>query len=318
MQLFNKQTPVLFIIFNRPDTTEKVFEQIRKAQPKYLYIAADGPRNEAEKTLCNKTREVVSIIDWDCEVKHLYSDHNLGCGIAVSKGITWFFDNVEQGIVLEDDCLPSNSFWGFCSLMLEKYKNDDRIGHITGGNYQNNIKRGNGSYYFSALTNVWGWAGWRRIWKDYDIKMPSLPLFKELNYIHNSETHASFKTSWMNALDGCYEGKINTWDYQYAYLNLINNRLSIIPNKNLISNIGFGNNATHTKGYHPFSSLPLTDLDLENITHPTFIMPDFAADTYFQEIETGMHRKNLISRLKHNVRYAIKMAYKGKLITHKR
>ena len=151
---YNRNIPVLFIIFNRPNTTRQVFERIREAQPKRLYVAADGPRDEDEQLRCEETRAIVSTIDWDCELHTRFLDKNQGCDPHCLQAITWFFENEPEGIVLEDDCLPACSFFGFCSELLEKYRNDDRIGHITGGNYQFGETRGDGSYYFSNLTHV--------------------------------------------------------------------------------------------------------------------------------------------------------------------
>lgn len=282
MITYNKQTPILFTIFNRPDTTTLVFQQIRKAQPQKLYIAADGPRSEQEEELCKKTREITNLIDWDCSVKKIYRDENLGCREAMIGAINWFFEHESEGIILEDDCLPSDSFFGFCSTMLEKYRNDERIGHIAGSNFQNGEERGDGSYYFSSLTYVWGWAGWRRVWKDYDPNMRTFPFFQDSECIDNMPSHSPFKSIWLNNLKDNYKGT-NGWDYQYSYLNMINSRLSIIPNKNLISNIGCDNNATHYTHNHPLAAIGLDELD--KIVHPAFMVTNILADIYSQQRE---------------------------------
>jgi len=277
MLQYNIDTPILFIVFNRPDTTRKVFEKIRESKPKRLYIAADGPRNEEEITKCSQVRDIVTNIDWECEIHTLFQKCNLGCREGVSSAINWFFDKEEEGIILEDDCVPSQSFFGFCSIMLEKYRHDERIGHITGGNYQNGVIWGDGSYYFSYLTNVWGWAGWRRIWKDYDVDIETYPLFKDQKWIDKLPSHGTFKQLWHYFFQMHY-GKANAWAFQYAYLNLINHRLSIIPNVNLITNIGFSDSekATHPNSDHPYRDLPLSKLD--EIIHPTFVLPSIIAD----------------------------------------
>lgn len=281
---YNIDTPVLFIIFNRPDLTELVFERIKKYKPKRLYVAADGPRNETEKELCQEARNIITNnIDWDCELKTLFKENNSGCKDAVSAAVNWFFDNEEKGIILEDDCLPSDSFFGFCSQMLEKYSDDDRIGHITGSNFQLGNIRGDGSYYFSNLTHVWGWAGWRRVWKDYDVDMKHFPEFKESGFINTCKSHEPHKEHWLNCFEETYLGRINTWDYQYAFLNLIKERISIIPNSSLISNIGFREDATHTKEDHPFSNLKTSNLDY--ISHPTNFVANIEADLFTQNIE---------------------------------
>lgn len=284
MLQYNTDTAILFIIYNRPDTTYLVFEKIKKVRPKRLYIAADGPRTDREINICNKSRDIVSDIDWECKVYTLFQKSNLGCRNAVSTAIDWFFENEEEGIILEDDCVPSNSFFGFCSTMLKKYRYDERIGHISGGNYQNNIIRGDGSYYFSYLTNVWGWAGWRRVWKDYDIDMKTYSIFKNGNWIDKLPSHGPFKQLWHYFFQMHYE-KANAWSFQYSYLNLINHRLSIIPNVNLITNIGFedSENATHPNKKHPYRDLERHELD--EIIHPTFVLPSIIADLDSQSRE---------------------------------
>lgn len=294
MLTYNKQTPILLLVFNRPDLTKKVFESISAAKPERLYIAADGARNEEEKIKCIAVRDIVANVTWDCEVKTLFREENLGCKYAVSGAIDWFFENEPEGIILEDDCLPSQSFFGFCSTLLEHYRGDNRIGHIGGSNFQDGIKRGEGTYYFSRLTHVWGWAGWRRVWKNYDVEMKSFADFKESD-LENSSTHSLHKATWYRNLENTYKGQINTWDYQYAYSNLINNCLSIMPNQNLIKNIGFGEDATHTFGDHHFANLETGSI--EEIKHPTFFMPNVEADIYTQNIEHPLpKKKNILSR----------------------
>lgn len=293
---YNQQTAVLLLIFNRPHTTKLVFEAIRKAKPKRLYIAGDGARNEAERTKVADARAVLDLIDWDCEVKTLFREENLGCKDAVSGSIDWFFNQEEEGIVLEDDCLPSESFFAFCSELLEKYRNDERIGHIGGANFQQGNTIGDGSYYYSRLTHVWGWAGWRRVWNTYDVDMKSFKDFK-VDDLENLTSHAPYRWIWYQNLAATFRGEINTWDYQYAYCNLINNRLSIIPNQNLISNIGFGEDATHTFGDHPHASLPLHEID--EIREPLFFIPNAKADLFTQNAEHPIipeKRKGFLSR----------------------
>jgi hypothetical protein len=257
MLVCNRETPILLIVFNCPELTQKVYEQIRKARPAKLYIAADGPRTPEEAEVCKKVRDTVQSNDWDCKVKTLFRDHNTGCGAAVHEALNWFFTHEPEGIVLEDDCLPADSFFGFCSAMLEKYRDDERIGHISGGNYQKGIIRGDGSYYFSAFTNVWGWAGWRRVWKDYDINIKSFPLFEKMNCIDKMPGHAPYKGYWRYYFGLYCNRRENSWDFQYSYLNLVNHRLSVIPNFNLVCNIGCNSQATHSRKNHPFADIPL-------------------------------------------------------------
>ncbi|GHS98508.1 hypothetical protein FACS189421_07240 [Bacteroidia bacterium] len=285
--VYDTNTPILFLIFNRPETSRQVFSQIKKVKPQRLYIATDGPRSPEEKIKCEETRKIVFEIDWECSVETLFPEENVGRGKAISQAISWFFEQESEGIVLEEDCLPSDSFFGFCSALLEKYRDDDRIGHISGGNYQKGIVRGDGSYYFSALTHVWGWAGWRRVWKDYDLEINTLPVFDKLNYLEKMPVHGPFKNYWKQQLYFHYQYKEQKhfWTFPYAYHNLINNRLSIIPNVNLISIIGYStkNNPTNYFPNHPFAYIPLGEL--KELRHPSFVLNDIVADLYSQSIE---------------------------------
>ncbi|WP_316816896.1 nucleotide-diphospho-sugar transferase [Pedobacter nyackensis] len=304
--VYDKNTPVLFLIFNRPDNTAKVFEAIRSAKPKKLYVSADGPRTEEEKTVCEQTRAILKNIDWECTVLTNLSEHNKGCRVAMSEGISWFFKQEEEGIILEDDCLPSASFFAFCSTLLAHYRYDTRITHIGGSNFQLGTKRSEASYYFSNLTPVWGWASWRRTWNNYDVDLKSFPSFKEQDLINNCQSHFPFKEGWLNALEKTYNGEIDTWDYQYAYANLINHGLSVIPNVNLISNIGFGPNATHTFDQnYVFASLPTGEIN--TITHLRYVIPNVQADVFTQEKESYIPpRKNKLSRMWKNTKSFLK------------
>jgi hypothetical protein len=241
------KAPVLFLIFNRPDTTRKVFDEIRKAKPAKLYIAADGPRVNVvgEKRKCEEAREVTEKIDWPCKVMRLYRNKNLGCKLAVSGAIDWFFKNIDKGIILEDDCLPSPSFFEFCDEMLIKYENNTRIFHIGGDNFQPHSKQFANGYYFSKYSHVWGWATWRRAWKNYDVKMKNWPFVKKRGVFKKYWNSFWEKMYWETIFDATYSGKIDTWDYQWLYTNWVKNALSIVPGVNLVKNIGFDNNATH-------------------------------------------------------------------------
>jgi len=282
------KTPILFIIFNRPDTTERVFAEISKQKPKYLYVAADGPRSEEEKAICEQARKVIDKVDWDCEIKTLFRERNLGCKAAVSSAIDWFFDNVEEGIILEDDCLPSQAFFPYCEELLEKYRHDTRIMHIS-GETPTNSEFSDGSYFFATTAHVWGWASWRRAWQLYDVEMKSYSKFKELDKIQDIFSKKEEKKYWLRVFDRVTAGEINTWDYQWMYALYVNNGLSIIPNKNLISNIGFGNQATHTSENSCFANRKITQ-NFE-VIHPSFILPDKAATNFILKERFGIQPK---------------------------
>ena len=276
---YHTKSAVLFLIFNRPDTTDKVFEQIRSARPPRLYIAADAyrPHVENEELLCEQAKETVNHIDWECEVKTLYSDENLGCRNAVSSAINWFFDHEEEGIILEDDCLPANSFFKFCDVLLEEYRYDTRIRHISGCNLQQGKEWGDGSYYFSNRTHVWGWAAWRRVWQDFEVTLHKYDNEQIKNKIKDIYVDPLVCETWVSIFKDLKAGKIDSWAHQLDFANLFNNGLAIIPNVNLISNIGFGNNATHTfNDDNVYANVPLKEID--EIIAPTFFLPEKQAD----------------------------------------
>ncbi len=310
METFKKQlnTPILFLTFNRPDLTQRVFNEIKKAQPKQLFIVADGARNEEEKELIKKTRKIIEQVDWDCEVHKNYSDKNLGCKIRVSSGIDWFFENVEQGIILEDDCVPSQSFFWFCENLLDKYKNDERVMHVAGNNFQFGWKRNKDySYYFSYYGSIWGWATWKRAWDMYDVNIEMWPEIKKKKYlleILGNEKEVLFREK---SFDQIYYEQFNTWDFQWVFARLINKGLSIVPNVNLISNIGFGENATHTKKINSKDErvdMKIFDIDFP-LSHPKFIIRDKISDTrYFEKFIE--RKKSLSQKIKDKLKIIIK------------
>lgn len=280
MSGYQTKSPVLFLIFNRPDVTARIFERIRAVKPARLYIAADGPRpgKANDNELCEQTKAIVTV-DWDCELKTLYRTENLGCKKAVSSGISWFFDNEEEGVILEDDCLPAISFFSFCDEMLAYYRNDTRVRHIAGCNFQQGKQWGDGSYYFTNLSHVWGWASWRRAWKDYDPDLKAYNNEDVPTQLVKIFTNPYVVESWANIFKDMKDGKIDTWDYQLTLINFFNNALNIIPNVNLISNIGFGAGATHTSDTQsPVANIPL--MEMSKIVHPKYFLPEKQADMF--------------------------------------
>lgn len=276
-------TPVAFLIFNRPDTTEKVFHEIAKAKPCRLLVVADGPRldraGEAEK--CASTRAIIERVDWDCEVLKNYSDVNLGCKKRVSSGLDWVFETVEEAIILEDDCLPSPSFFLFCEELLARYRHDDRIMQVSGSNY---IDTGTDeSYFFSKYAPIWGWATWRRAWALYDVDMKLWPKIKNTRLHYDFCFNENEIAAREEIFDSIYSGNIDTWDYQWVFAKLINNGLSITPQKNLIANIGFGEDATHTKSKNDVRGfLKRNDLGFP-LSHPDAIIKNYELDyRYFE------------------------------------
>ena len=304
-------TPILFLIFNRPEVTYKVFQEIKNQKPKFLFIAADGPRNkvDADKRKCKETRDIVlEGIDWDCEVKTLFRKKNLGCGKAVSSAINWFFENVEQGIILEDDCFPERSFFNFCDVLLEKYKYEEQVYAISGDNFHKGIVRGDGSYYFSHYAFVWGWATWRRAWMMYDYYLEDLNNFKNNNIIDSIDRGKNFKTYWYDIFEKVSNEKIDTWDYQWIFTIWNNKGKVIVPNINLISNIGFGKDATHTTKTNPLANLET--FDIGNIRHPKNVAVHKQAHKYDTEMVFNiLPGKNLLNQF---------FSGKNKLLSSKR
>lgn len=286
-------TAVLFLVFNRLDTTKQVFEAIRKAKPPRLYVAADGAREdkEGEDKKAQEVRDfILSNIDWDCDVKTLFRDNNLGCKMAVSSAIDWFFENEEMGIILEDDCLPSQSFFWFCEELLIRYKDDMRVGQISGDNFQKEIKRGEADYYFSIYNHIWGWASWSNRWKEYDV---NLTQFKNSNFIDNLFNNKNTLRYWKETFDTMKQQKIDTWDYQWTFCLWSKKRLTILPNVNLVENVGFGVDATHTTGESEFANLKSYDIVLKN--HPSEIIQNYVADEFTSKLMFG--KKNIIFRI---------------------
>lgn len=275
--------PILFLIFNRPEPAERVFSQIRKVKPRHLFVAADGPRPDYpdDKQKCEQARKVITTIDWACELHTLYRDTNLGCGKAVSEALEWFFSYHEKCIIIEDDVLPDISFFHFANEMLEKYKDDKRIFNIIGTNIFSNWKSDQYDYFFSKSFSAWGWATWRRSFKQFDLHIKSWPEIKKNEILRNTALNEDQYNTWVYLFDLTYEDKIDTWDYQWCYSFLINNGLSIIPSRNLIKNIGFNNNATHTKvDYRNVSNLDLFTVQFP-LKHPTYILPDLEYDNKY-------------------------------------
>jgi len=272
--------PVLFIAFNRPDTTSLVFNAIRDARPSKLYVAVDGPRAglEGEFEKVARVRKIATSVDWPCELKTLIRETNLGCKYAVSGAISWFFDNEDSGIILEDDCLPDLSFFGFCQEMLVKYRNDTRVLMVSGTNLAWDIN-GKEGYYFSRYPHIWGWASWRRAWKSYDVDMNDLPqLLKDKNFISSFKSKSEYRY-WAHYFLDVYTGRINTWDIQVVYLALTQGQLTIFPSGNLVSNIGFGVDATHTsKINRKIANLPIIPLG-SNAIQPTFMIPNIVFES---------------------------------------
>ncbi|MBV8216285.1 MAG: glycosyltransferase family 2 protein [Verrucomicrobia bacterium] len=275
-------TPVAFLVFNRPEVTQRVFSRIAEVKPKTLLVVADGPRTKEETKACDTVRKIIDQVDWDCRVLKNFSDVNLGCKYRVASGLDWVFSQVSEAIILEDDCLPSRSFFYFCQTLLDYYRHDERIFMIGGDNFQSGVSRAEGGYYFSRYAEVWGWATWRRAWRHYDVTMKSWPGFKAAGRIRWVFENSVEQAYWEPYFQQCYDGKIDTWDYIWFYTCLSQSGLTILPDTNLVSNIGFGPNATHTFNVHSrFANAPTGDI--WHLKHPQHMIRHAEADAYFFE-----------------------------------
>jgi len=279
------ETPILFIIFNSPEETQRVFAKIREVKPKFLYIAADGPRpNKIQRDKkCEATRDIIHQIDWDCEFSTLFRESNLGCKVAVSTAITWFFDNVEAGIILEDDCLPTNSFFFFCQELLERYKDDKSVMMISGDNFHLGKNKPSYSYYFSRYAHIWGWATWRRAWHLFDVDIKLWSHVRNEKILSEIFKRKNLSWFWEKNFQSVYQKELDTWDYQWVFACLVNNGLSIVPEVNLISNIGFNEDATHTKdANNKYANLERHEIQFP-LSHPPLVARDTALDSLQDE-----------------------------------
>lgn len=285
------------MIYNRPDLTKLVFEKIKLIKPRNLFIAADGPKIDdlVDKDLCDKSREVLNNINWDCNVETLFRADNLGCKKGVSSAISWFFENVEEGIILEDDCLPDISFFRFCGELLQKYKNEHRIMTISGNNFLNEKIDIKYSYLFSRYNLTWGWATWRRAWKLYDIDMIKWKDLRDTNWLYKILEDETAVNSRKKIFDNMASGKIDTWDYAWTYTSWLYNGLCILPKTNLVSNIGFRPDATHTKNKENFfANYPLGNLVFP-LSHSPNILNDNKIDKIISSIFFQSSSKSLIT-----------------------
>ena len=294
------QSAVLFLIFNRPDTTRQVFAAIRQARPPRLYVAADGPRPDrsGETALCFNTRRIATTVDWPCEVKTLFREKNLGCKHAVSEAISWFFENEEEGIVLEDDVLPTSTFFPYCEELLDRYRHDQRIAMISGCNLVSNRYRCDKSYFFSYFNHVWGWASWRRAWIHYDMTLEHWPEWRQSGQLSQlSHGNRIFVRYWRDVFDRVRQGTIDTWDYQWLFTLWRLEALAILPTHNLTQNVGFGSDGTHTMGAVPryVQESVIKDLSFP-LRHPCEVQQSVEADLLIASSVFGINRANAIKR----------------------
>ncbi|HRR19649.1 MAG TPA: hypothetical protein P5332_11440 [Ignavibacteriales bacterium] len=297
-----KESPVLLIIFNRPNYTKVVFEALRRAKPSKLYVFADGPRkgNESDINNCKKSREIVQSLDWKCDVKYRFLDENLGCGWGPASAITWAFKEEDRLIILEDDCVPSLPFFNYCNYLLEKFLNDTRIWLISGRNDNTDSKFfKNVDYMFSHYGHSWGWATWKRVWIHFDIEMKSYPDFLKYGGFTNSFFSEREGKLYNQVYERIYKDKTlssHIWDFQFGYSIISNGGLCIVPAKNLIENIGI--EGTHSKGKNKYCNLKSHE-DFAIINEPKFVLANRKFDAYHfkNHIYKNLKKRNIIDRI---------------------
>ncbi|CAN4275606.1 GT4_BshA-like domain containing protein [Methylophilaceae bacterium] len=294
---FQLTTTVAFIIFNRPDTTERVFAEIAKAKPPKLLVVGDGARvnREGEAAKVAATRAIIDRVDWPCEVLTNFSEVNLGCKIRVSSGLDWVFEQVDEAIILEDDCLPHPTFFRFCQELLEKYRDDQRVGMISGDNFQFGHRLNDDSYYFSNFNHIWGWASWRSRWQhDYDVTMKDWPKIYDEGRMGDWFCTKAEKDYFAETFEKVHQGKIDTWDYQWNFASRLNGRIAVMPNINMISNIGFGDDATHTTGGSGLADMAVEEMVFP-LKHPKAVFASITLDKRFSNL---FSKTSLIKRIK--------------------
>jgi hypothetical protein len=313
MSEFKLTTPIVFLIFNRPDVTERVFAEIARSKPPKLLVVCDGARasraGEAEKV--SATRAIIERVDWPCEVLTNFSDVNLGCRRRISSGLNWVFEQVEEAIILEDDCLPTPTFFRFCQELLELYRNDMRIGMISGNNFQFGRRYNNDSYYFSKHTHIWGWATWGNRWREgYDDKMSKWPMILDGGRLGDLILDENELSYWKKIFNRMYSGKDNSWAFPWTYSNWIQGWLTILPSVNLVSNIGFMPTATHSTTATKLSAMDVQDLNFP-LTHPIFRMRNIEADkTSFWVFRDTIFIR-IINKIKlYGIHFMVKLARK--------
>jgi hypothetical protein len=298
MQAESFQTPVVMIVFNRPRTTRMVFDAIAKIRPAKFLVVADGPRanKPGELELCAQVREIVRGVDWPCELLTNFADSNLGCQERVISGLDWVFSQVEEAIILEDDCLPDVSFFPFCAELLARYRGDSRVAAISGTNLVEKYLNTDDSYFFSSIGGIWGWATWRSEWQRYDRHLIHWPYNKNQGTLREIFAEPKAVAYWTRIFDQMYDKTgPNTWDYQWLYTCLINHSMTVVPRVNLITNIGFGPDATHTAQVDPSCIVPSRTIAFP-LRHPKRMIPSRSIDSRLQEEVFSVPLKQRIVR----------------------
>ena len=279
-------TPVAFFVFNRPDVTQRVFDCIRNVRPRTLLVIGDAAREHKPGELClvEETQKIIEQVDWNCDLRVNFASVNLGCKRRVSTGLDWVFQQFEQAIFLEDDCLPDPSFFPYCDDLLDRYRDDSRVFSISGDNFQNGRSRSSNGYYFSKYFHCWGWATWRRVWQSIDLSISRWPQFVNQGGLNRLVDDPDEATYWERVLNQQYQGATDSWAYSWLANCWMSGSLNILPDVNLVSNIGFTKSATHTRQSHSkLANIPTQNLS--QWTDPGQVQRHIQADRYtFQNV----------------------------------
>jgi hypothetical protein len=294
------EVPVALIVFRRPDTTRRVLDAIQQARPSQLFVIADGPRegHPTDAEQCRATRDVIAEVGWDCDVRRNYADENMGCQRRVATGLDWVFDQVDRAIILEDDCVPDPSFFPFCAEMLDRYESETQVMTVSGNNFQPE-RRTKYSYYFSRYMHCWGWATWRRAWKHFDPAMRHWPTVQDDGWLNEIFERSRAVSYWTHILNQVYEKEVDSWAYVWQFDIWLRSGINILPEKNLVTNVGFGRNATNTT----FSESERSEMTIHEMLppyhHPPFIVRNRSADKYTEE---NYYSKGIVGEVKRKIK----------------
>ena len=271
--------PVVLIVFNRPTLTKRVFDAIAQVQPQDLLVIADGPRPQRpdDGPKCAAARSIVDRVNWPCRLQKRFSVRNCGCKQTIATGLDWVFAVVDRAIILEDDCIPEPSFFRFCTELLDRYLDDQRVRTIAGSNFLKGKVRNEWSYHFSRFHNLSGWATWRRSWARTDLSMRMWPMIRDEGWLVDMAGGRAGAKFWVSRFDNSYGGQTDAWDYPYQFSCWLDHSLSITPNRNLISNVGSGPDATNTPYLAGFMHQETKVMQFP-LVHPPFMVADVLSD----------------------------------------
>lgn len=290
---------VVLLTFNRPESAARVLKQIREARPAHLFYVSDAARDDRprESELVDRTRDLADTVDWPCQVHRVFADRNMGCAQRVSSAVTEALTVVERVVVLEDDCVADPSFFPYCQNVLVRYANDLRVMSVTGDNFQRGIRRTDASYYFSKYPHCWGWATWRRAWNHFDLSISQWPTIRDAGYLSGFCQSDAELQYWTDIFDRVHQGKIDSWAYPWQLCCWMNHGLTVVPEVNLVSNIGYGERATHTRKRTPVIGLPTQSLG--EIRHPETVVRHAIADAFTDQwVFSGIHQASGLKRLR--------------------